>query len=1111
MNISFNHRFSLPPNESAKVSPKALQANPSASTANVQSSNNTPSSGVPPEETVLLENYIGVALRKLNGEDAGLVTVPPQTLLGQWLDLYRTQLEHPVMQNWMREQNIDPASVTINPKTGDMAANVGTERKHFTLTDGSDWRQMSTPLLAAAKVLLPTSDTNLHVRFDKDTMQVDAKTVADFHGVRLPRTMSQARTEIRRFEQKKSFDAIPADDKQRPASKRSAHAIESQKLSAKQFYAAAPQTVAYQHLAADLAQSTPDVRGEAKKWAEALIFKLTGEHVNADEIYLNRFKDSQTTTSATGWEHLKEEPSVSLRLPDALLKNFSEHDWIPGELDREAGLYKDGPGKSEQGGYGAHNQFPLAPSALMHASWKDDFQTVMTEKLGEFWKTHGDDFRTALKGEFVKHARQQLRSFEAKLPAEQALQPPEHRFTREDYRLVMNAASNLPASENAPLTVAQLQAQAPVKDSVQTHAFDINGWASNDIIRFAAKDETKMTKEGRQDGKQILYIPRAQPAFLKFASLAEMDTWVVNQAKEPKTREALASHFSLWNRQDSALFFGKYGVDSSLEHLGNHSWTEHEGATIDRANIAIKGDVFTHIRNQTKERMSSDADIAIKSNSEVTRDTWLNDISAASGLLVKMAPIAFPVEVAAVTSGIATGVLGAEKTASGDTKAERSDGAWKTLDGSLSVLFSLGASTVPEDPFELPEGGFETKGDEVANGGASNTTETEEPKAGSSKTTETVHIETDRQIPVKPSEFINYPVENGESLLEGVTPNSKGMYMVADRWFIRVALPKGLSKVFEISSDFRLREGKVKVVKPGTDLQVGTLYSKADGGWTTGDLPGGQRWWPWKAKPPTEASSTQEVAPPKFANQFEEFDGTPMKGAETFDKYTNPKKLTEYVLSTENYEDGDVIKRRLKVNWTGKDSEYLIPPQERAKPSEYGQGEYSDQFITDINRGDYTVRVGEEEFDMNLVKFKAETNYPFDEQINRFRSTSLAKLEKAVPDADLRARISEVANQATMASTLDELAQPFLKEGLFPKAVDFNYLIDYNPLTGEANVTVHADWSLLDLSGDERRLITDLQAQSTRTFKIRRSNEINGDEFKVEGDSPSKIELSVKP
>ncbi|MCQ9971642.1 hypothetical protein L6C91_13885, partial [Staphylococcus aureus] len=75
------------------------------------------------------------------------------------------------------------------------------------------------------------------------------------------------------------------------------------------------------------------------------------------------------------------------------------------------------------------NEIPLAPSAFMKALWKSDFQTTMSAKIDSFWKDHADGYRTVQKGIFIYRAGEQLKAQEAKLPAERALQPPEHQLT----------------------------------------------------------------------------------------------------------------------------------------------------------------------------------------------------------------------------------------------------------------------------------------------------------------------------------------------------------------------------------------------------------------------------------------------------------------------------------------------------------------------------------------------------------------------------------------------------------------------------------------------------------------------------------------------------------
>ena len=465
---------------------------------------------------------------------------------------------------------------------------------------------------------------------------------------------------------------------------------------------------AYKQLSKDLAKDYPDVYTEAKRWADGELKKLTGQEVDSSSIYLNRFKSGQSgpdTHTQTGWDHLDEEPYRSQTVAQALLSNFGEHDWNPGELDSRAGLYTQGAGLGTKGGYGAHNEFPLAPSKLMHSAWKTDFQGAFTQKMEAFWQKHGKDYRTVAKGQFIALARQQLITCENATPTQRQGMPEEQRLTRDDYRILMKAVSNIPVDEKAPLSLAQLETQTPAKGQVRAHALDINGWGASDIIRFTAQDDGQyLFSNGRRDGIQILYIPGASPAFLRFSSLERMDDWIVEQSRDPEKRKALASHFSLYNRQDGGAF-GKYGVDSALEHLGNGGWDNEEGITIDRANISIHGDVFTYIRDQTRQRMSSDADIAIKSNSEVTRDTWLNDISAGVRIAAGLAPLGAPAAIATGIGAVAQATLGTQKALEGDNRAERSDGSSEAFEGVLTTLFSAaaGAGAEVEDSFAPPE------------------------------------------------------------------------------------------------------------------------------------------------------------------------------------------------------------------------------------------------------------------------------------------------------------------------------------------------------------------------------------------------------------------------
>ena len=1075
---------------------------------------------VSPDEKALLNAYLEAAQRKVLHNNAGLITVPPQSKLGQWLGLYREHLENAVVQNWLHEQKIAPDTLlSINPSTGTLSAEVKGETKTFHLSDTSGWGQISGPLLAAAKVIAPGNNGDLRVRLRDNALLVSAKVVANFEGVSLPQTLSQARTQIRHLEHKDGFDPIPADDPLRPANSRSAGALQAQRHNAARYYSTAPQALAYKRLATNVGNNLPDTRAEAKKWADQLLLKLTGKPIDSDTVYLNRFKGGETADTATGWEHTLQEPWSSLRLPDALLKNFSEHDWVPGNLDLDAGLYTQSTGQSDKGGYGKHNQIDLKPSQVMHESWKTDFQTQMTQKIDTFWNAHTDDYQTASKGEFVFQARRQLKAEQAGSAAQRALQAPQHQFTHDDYRLVMAAVPNLPLEENSPLSLEQLNTKAPVNGTTQVHTLNILGYTSSDILRFSADDA----------GRQVLYIPGAKPAFLRFESLEKLNQWLIEQSRDPKKSQSLLAHFSLIDRQDhkpdfitqlgigfvpglsfTALGDEQDGLDTLFKKMAAG---ELNNPLVVRNQSKIEGDVFSTLAIAAKQRMKSDTDVVVKSNSEVTRDTWLNDVTVAAGLLAKLAPIAAPVAGAAVLAGLTELGLGAEQSASGDTEAERNNGASKAFDGLLNTLFSVGASTVPEDPFALPPEQELPVVDPLAQ---PQINETVEPVPGPSSGTRVIN-EPGAPLPKSQPLFplAPYAVPEGEQLIKDALRDALGVYRVTDskgalRQFVRLTDETGTSRVFEISGRYRTGDTFARIIdSKGAALMV--ITPGRDGEWARVMGDGGVKW-PWQRSiSPTPSNDLK--TPTRLSDHFIELDGSKMDGAETFDKYFNFEEHTQYKYGVSVYEENGVVKSRPVLSWTVDDGNFTVSASETATPSTFGSSNYAGQFTTDINRNPYTIRrPGLDDIEIDIPQQIKRLNVPGNnvEQsvLDGFIQDGINTLENAVPDPDVRAAISEVAHQGSAAPAWFELQPPRVKDNYISSAGDRHFFIDYDPLHNETKVTVYSNWSLVYAGGDAPIPSSDLNITATRTFIIRESNEVGGLPVTIDKSAPTRIEVS---
>lgn len=118
------------------------------------------------------------------------------------------------------------------------------------------------------------------------------------------------------------------------------------------------------------------------------------------------------------------------------------------------------------------------------------------------------------------------------------------------------------------------------------------------------------------------------------------------------------------------------------------------------------------------------------------------------------------------------------------------------------------------------------------------------------------------------------------------------------------------------------------------------------------------------------------------------------------------------------------------------------------------------------------------------------------------------KFEHIVPDPDMRAAISEVAHQGSSASVWFELQPPRVKPGFSSNVGKRRYVIDYNPLKNETEVTITTQWHLKSEVRGESTPADDVNITATRTFTLRESNEIDGQPVTIDKSAPIRIEVS---
>lgn len=534
---------------------------------------------------------------------------------------------------------------------------------------------------------------------------------------------------------------------------------------------------AFSAMRVKLINAIPDVRAEARSYMRQQVKKLCGHDVDPDQIWLHTFTTAVGSRTAFSGYHHNGRPVRSQTLTELALNNFTaeNHRAAPGALDQNNGFYK--VDAKHIGSFDTSNELQLQASTLMNSNWSKDFYTGYKAKLDALWKDYQKDYRTILKGQFIAEARTQLRAGS-------------ENWTADNFNMVMHATTQLRGQAvargwgyqgpNKPLTLAALEAEAPAKSGVQR--FDIYGYTSDILHIRETVGETTVARHA-------LYIPGAEPAFIGFKDSNALREWVVEQTRKPQTLNALASHFSLYDRQDGATLFGAYGVDSRLRDLSKNPFSWSRYTYNHKKELVVHNDVFTSTVEHIKQRQYADANTLIKANGELQKDLWIADISAAEEVLVPLAPLGAPLALASAFGGLTLLGLGTDKAVNGDIQPERKLGAFVALQGALDILFSAGVA--PDTPLEDPfAAGMLLDGGKIA--------------------------------PVLPKAFQRY--ELPASRIRGLTPNARGVYRNAQGEFF---IQTKDSTVFQIKSDFRAADNQVQLINPNNRIETG-IFMEVD-------------------------------------------------------------------------------------------------------------------------------------------------------------------------------------------------------------------------------------------------------------------------------------------
>lgn len=298
---------------------------------------------------------------------------------------------------------------------------------------------------------------------------------------------------------------------------------------------------------------------------------------------------------------------------------------------------------------------------------------------------------------------------------------------------------------------------------------------------------------------------------------------------------------------------------------------------------------------------------------------------------------------------------------------------------------------------------------------------------------------------------------------------------------------------------------RVRHPEDPTQLASSGIIAKPDekGVWQRRGVEGGVKW-PWE-RSPSPTPSNDLKTPSKLSDGFEILGDPKTSGADRFDEIFKYNDETAYQQSVNNFEEGGVVKRKLTLSWTVEDDSLEVLPSEKAEPNELSSTPYSPVFMKDLNRNRYTVRIKQPDGFRTVELNGSGPGH------NETLSKRLTQFEAAIPDPNMRSRISEVAHQGMAAKPTEALTKN-LQDHIFAGGKDTHYTITYDPATNEAELTIQTQYNLRDMYDmRQNAVIPNIEATAQRTVMIRESNELDVDAnpYTIDKHAPFTLTTSV--
>ncbi|MGF6094101.1 dermonecrotic toxin domain-containing protein [Pseudomonas sp. 18175] len=307
--------------------------------------------------------------------------------------------------------------------------------------------------------------------------------------------------------------------------------------------------------------------------------------------------------------------------------------------------------------YQTHEKLHHSPQAFRDLMRQTELSEPYKAYLDKFWPANEENYTQSSKFAFAAAAQIQLK---------------EGSLSNYETTLVMRAAGFGANSRLSDMAPSGLKAGYRKDPNIETGLLSINGSPSTSLV-YVTDKQSRLNAKGKKVHHTLLYIPGNSSPIHRFESVAQMKSWLADQAADPNKRAQLSTHFEE-NDQDDKVFSS--GVKQALAGLGG--WTEAHRPNklgFESPNewdpqtyittVPVDDDPFHTMTQRQKARSYADAAHDIVTDGDVLKRRAVNLAEAATVAALMLTPLAMVIPEVAVAVEAAYVAAGAVEAGAG--------------------------------------------------------------------------------------------------------------------------------------------------------------------------------------------------------------------------------------------------------------------------------------------------------------------------------------------------------------------------------------------------------------------------------------------------------------